>query len=55
VISEQDNLQKVRRGYKAFAEGDLAPLLSLVTNDVEFLPPVIASVPFTHPWRGTKK
>jgi ketosteroid isomerase-like protein len=54
-MSEQDNLQKVRRAYKAFTEGDLATLLSLVTNDVEFLPPVIASVPWAHPWRGREE
>jgi uncharacterized protein len=54
-MSKQDNLQKVRRAYKAFAEGDLAALLNLVTNDVEFLPPVIASVPWTHAWRGRKE
>jgi ketosteroid isomerase-like protein len=33
-MSEQDNLEKVRRAYKAFAEGDLPTLLSLVTDDL---------------------
>jgi uncharacterized protein len=54
-MSEHDNLQKVQRAYKAFADGDLPTLLSLVTDDVEFLPPVIASVPSAHPWRGRRE
>jgi uncharacterized protein len=54
-MSEQDNLQKVQRAYTAFADGDLPTLLSLVTDDVEFLPPVIASVPWAHPWRGRRE
>jgi uncharacterized protein len=54
-MSEEDNLQKVQRVYKAFANRDLPTLLRLVTDDVEFLPLVIASVPWAHPWRGRKE
>lgn len=54
-MNEQDNLQTVRHAYKAFVEGDLPTVLSLVTDDAEFLPPIIASVPWAHPWRGRKE
>ena len=54
-MNEQDNLQTVRHAYKAFVEGDFSTVLSLVIDDVEFLPPVIVSIPWAHPWRGRKE
>jgi len=55
MTSEQNNLQRVQQAYEAFVDGDLTTLLSFVTNDVEFLPPFIAHVPWAHPWRGRKE
>jgi ketosteroid isomerase-like protein len=54
-MREQDNLEKVRRAYKAFAEGDIQTLLSLCTDDLEILPAASTKVPWAHPWRGRKE
>ena len=53
-MSEQENLEIVQRGYKAFAEGDLPTLLKLLADDVEWnFPPTYVGIPWTqHPWRG---
>jgi ketosteroid isomerase-like protein len=53
-MSEQANLEIVQRGYKAFAEGDMAALLKLLADDVEWnFPPSYAGIPWSqHPWRG---
>jgi ketosteroid isomerase-like protein len=51
-MSEQENLEIVQRGYKAFAEGDLPTLLKLLADDVEWnFPPTYVGIPWTqHPW-----
>jgi hypothetical protein len=54
-MPEQNNRQKVESAYRLFVQGDVDTLLTLVTGDVEFLPPVIANVPWAHPWRGRKE
>jgi ketosteroid isomerase-like protein len=43
-MSEQENLENVRRNYKAFIEGDIPTLLNLLADDVDwnFLPPTPA-------------
>jgi len=53
-MSEQENLEIVKRGYKAFAEGDLAALLKFVADDAEWnFFPTYAGIPFAqHPWLG---
>ena len=38
--SGPQNLQTVQRIYQAFAAGDLAAVLSMLTDDVEFVPPI---------------
>jgi ketosteroid isomerase-like protein len=63
IMSEQENLQTVQRFYKLFIQGDLAALLNLTTDDVEFFPPVSAAAhaaealkaPRAYPWRGRKE
>jgi uncharacterized protein len=55
LVPEQNNRQKVESAYRLFVHGDVDTLLTLVTGDVEFLPPVIADVPWVHPWRGRKE
>ena len=53
-MSEQENLEIVRRGYKAFSEGDMRTLRNLLAEDVEWhFPPTYAGIPWAqHPWRG---
>ena len=52
-MSEQEN-EIVRRGYKAFSEGDMRTLRNLLAEDVEWhFPPTYAGIPWAqHPWRG---
>ena len=38
-MSREDNLQVVRRGYEAFARGDIAGLLELMADGVEWVTP----------------
>lgn len=54
-MSEQDNLQTVKRVRQALLQGDLRTLLSLCTKDLEILPPPSAVLPWCHPWRGHKE
>jgi ketosteroid isomerase-like protein len=35
-MSEQENLEVVQRGYKAFTEGDIPTLRNLLADDVEW-------------------
>jgi ketosteroid isomerase-like protein len=53
-MSEQENLEIVQRGYKAFAEGDLPTLLELLADDAEWnFPPTYVGIPWAqHPCRG---
>ncbi len=53
-MSGQENLEIVRRGYKAFSEGDMRTLRNLLAEDVEWhFPPTYAGIPWAqHPWRG---
>jgi hypothetical protein len=54
-MGDQENVQTVQQAYKAFVRGDLPELLSLVTDDVEFLLPPSAHVPWAHSWRGREQ
>jgi uncharacterized protein len=53
-MSQQENLEIVQRGYKAFTEGDMPTLLNLLADDVEWIfPPTYAGIPWAQqPWRG---
>ena len=39
IMSEQENLDIIRRGYEAFGRGDLDTLLSLFDKDIEWVTP----------------
>jgi hypothetical protein len=54
-MSEQDNLQTVKRIREALLRGDLPRLLKFCTDDLEILPAASAKVPWAHPWRGSKE
>ena len=53
-MSEQENLEIVQRGYKAFTEGDIPTLRNLLADDVEWnFHPTYVGIPWAqHPWRG---
>ncbi|MGO9450830.1 MAG: nuclear transport factor 2 family protein [Candidatus Binataceae bacterium] len=53
-MSEQTNLEIVQRGYKAYADGDLAALGKLLTDDVEWTyHPTYRGIPWAqHSWHG---
>lgn len=51
-MSEQENLEVVRKGYEAFRRGDLDSLLSLLAQDVEWIMAEIPERPFTGTCRG---
>ena len=53
-MSENENLQALRRAYKAFAQGDISVLLNLLADDVDWsFAPSCAEIPWAqHAWRG---
>jgi uncharacterized protein len=53
-MSEQENLEVVRRNYKAFVEGDLSTFRELLHEEVEVTyAPTYAGIPWAqHSWRG---
>jgi uncharacterized protein len=50
-MSEQQNIDMVRRGYDAFGRGDLDTLMSLFDDNIEW----ISSGPDTLPTAGTRR
>lgn len=44
-MSEQQNLEIVRRGYEAFGRGDIDALLAILDEQVEWITPGPASLP----------
>ena len=44
-MSEQDNLEVVRRGYDAFGHGDIETLLSLFDEQIEWVTPGPSDLP----------
>jgi ketosteroid isomerase-like protein len=55
VMSEQQNVDVVRRGYEAFGRGDLDALLSLLDEDVEWTTPGPVELPTSGTRRGLKQ
>jgi hypothetical protein len=53
-MSEQENLEIVRRNYKAFVEGDLSTFRELLHEEVEVTYfPTYSGIPWAqHSWRG---
>jgi ketosteroid isomerase-like protein len=54
-MSEQDNLDVIRRGYEAFGRGDLDALLRLFDNDIEWVTPGPADMPIAGRRRGVQE
>ena len=51
-MSEQQNIEVVRRGYEAFSRGDLNALLSLFDKDIEWVSPGPPELPTSGRRRG---
>ena len=51
-MSEQQNLDVVRRGYEAFGRGDIEGLLSLLADDVTWVTPGPSDLPTAGERRG---
>lgn len=51
-MSEQDNVETVRRAYENFRTGDVAALLEQLAEDVDWRLPEIEGVPFSGARRG---
>jgi uncharacterized protein len=51
-MSEQENLEVVRKGYEAFRRGDVDSLLGLLAEDVEWIMPEVPERSFTGTCRG---
>lgn len=45
-MSEQANLQTIKKAYEAFGRGDIQTILSLLTDDVEWTLPGPSEVPY---------
>jgi ketosteroid isomerase-like protein len=43
-MSEQDNIETIKRGYAAFSAGDLETVMSLFDDDVEWVQPGASAV-----------
>jgi ketosteroid isomerase-like protein len=43
-MSEQDNIEMIKRGYAAFSAGDLETVMSLFDDDVEWVQPGASAV-----------
>lgn len=51
-MSTEDNVEIVKEGYAAFAEGDIARLLSRYSENIWFVLPAVENVPFRGTHRG---
>ena len=51
-MSEHENVEMVKRGYAAFARGDMQTLLNLFSDDVEFRHPMPTAI---WPWAGNRR
>jgi hypothetical protein len=54
-MSEQQNLEVVRRGYEAFGRGDIHALLDLLADDVEWVSPGPPELPTAGNRRGRQQ
>jgi hypothetical protein len=51
-MSEKENQDTVREGYRAFISGDIEGFLALLADDVQWIMPRVPGVPFTGNLRG---
>ena len=54
-MSEQQNLEVVRRGYEAFGRGDIQALLDMLADDVEWVSPGPPELPTAGNRRGRQQ
>ena len=54
-MSEQQNLEVVRRGYEAFGRGDVDSLLDLFADDIEWISPGPPDLPTAGTRRGREQ
>src|SRR5262245_44998704 len=54
-MSEQQNIEIVRRGYEAFGNGDMDTLLGLFDEQIEWIAPGPADLPTAGRWTGRQK
>jgi uncharacterized protein len=54
-VSEQQNLEVIRRGYEAFGRGDIGTLLSLCSEDIEWISPGPPEIPTAGRRRGRQE
>ena len=54
-MSEQQNLEVVRRGYEAFGRGDIQALLDLLADDIEWVSPGPPELPTAGNRRGRQQ
>ena len=54
-MNEQQNLEIIRRGYEAFARGDLDALLSLFADNIEWVSPGPSDLPTAGTRRGRQQ
>lgn len=54
-MSEQENIQVVRKGYEAFGRGDIQGLLDQLAEDVDWSTPGTAASPIAGQRRGRKE
>ena len=54
-MSEQENIEIVRRGYEAFSRGDVQALLDLLADDIEWASPGPPELPTAGHRRGRQQ
>lgn len=51
-MSEQDNIEVIKRGYQAFADGDGETLMSLFDDNIEWIQPGESAISGTYHGKG---
>jgi ketosteroid isomerase-like protein len=54
-MAEQENVQAAQQGYAAFGRGDIAGVLDICTDDVEWTQPGPADLPATGTYHGKQE
>jgi uncharacterized protein len=54
-MNDQANIQLVKQAYQLVKAGDIASFLNLLTEDVLWVLPEMANVPFAGTWKGRQQ
>ena len=54
-MNDQPNVQLVKQAYQLFKAGDIASFLNLLTENVLWVLPRMANVPFAGTWKGRQQ